>query len=81
MGESANPPYDRIMMKRASAIPTKAIAAIQALMAQERGASIVEYVFLVVFIAIAAIAAVALVGESLNSEYDTISDSVTNYGR
>ena len=69
------------MMNRAGDLQIRVLAAFQAWNAGERGASMVEYVLLVSFIAIAAVFAVALVGQSLNSEYDSISDSVANYGR
>jgi Flp pilus assembly pilin Flp len=69
------------MMDRVTALTTRAFAAYQSLNAGERGASVVEYVMVVTFIAIVAVFAVALAGQSLNSEYDTIADSVANYGR
>ena len=73
--------YDRAM-KRVQELPTRILAAVHSRGAgDERGASIVEYVLLVSFIAIVAVFAVALVGQSLNTEYDNIADSVANYGR
>jgi Flp pilus assembly pilin Flp len=59
----------------------RVFAAYQTLSAHERGASIVEYVMVVTFIAMVAIFAVALAGQALDAEYDTIADSVANYGR
>jgi Flp pilus assembly pilin Flp len=69
------------MMNRVRNTQIRVVAAFQSWNDGETGASMVEYVLLVSFIAIAAVFAVALVGQSLNAEYDSISDSVTNYGR
>lgn len=69
------------MRDRFTARAARVFAAYQSLMSQERGASVVEYVMVVTFIAIVAVFAVALAGQSLNAEYDTIADSVANYGR
>ena len=68
------------MKDHVSTLPTRALAAIHAFMAQERGASMVEYAFLVALIAMAAFAAVALMGSALGDEYDTISRSVQEAG-
>lgn len=68
------------MKDHVSTLPTRVFAAIQAFSGEERGASMVEYAFLVALIAIAAFAAVALMGSALGDEYDTISRSVQEAG-
>ncbi|MGI9529593.1 MAG: Flp family type IVb pilin [Acidimicrobiia bacterium] len=68
------------MKDQASTLPTRVFAAFHAFTAQERGASMVEYAFLVALIAIAAFAAVALMGTALGEEYETISRSVQEAG-
>jgi Flp pilus assembly pilin Flp len=47
----------------------------------ERGASMVEYAIMVSMIAIVAVVAVTYFGSQLSNEYDSIADSVQNYGR
>lgn len=68
------------MKDQVSTLPTRVFAAIHVFTAQERGASMVEYAFLVALIAMAAFAAVALMGTALGEEYDTISRSVQEAG-
>jgi pilus assembly protein Flp/PilA len=50
--------------------------AIRGVFEREEGASMVEYAFLVALIAMVAIAAVALVGQALDTRYDSIASSV-----
>ncbi len=69
------------MMNRFTAQAVRVHAAYRSWSSQERGASVVEYVMVVMFIAMVAIFAVALAGQALDQEYDTIADSVANYGR
>ena len=42
----------------------------------ERGASMVEYALLIALIALVAVSAVTLFGESLSGEFNSIADSV-----
>ena len=49
---------------------------IQELKSEERGASIVEYAFVVILIAIVALIAVTLAGEELSNTFSTIASSV-----
>jgi len=70
-------PYYRIMT-RIKTLPIRAISAYQTLQRDERGASMVEYVFLVALIAMVAFLAVAFAGTALDNRYDTISQSVSN---
>ncbi len=50
--------------------------AIRGVFEREEGASMVEYALLVALIAMVAFAAVALVGQALDSRYDSIASSV-----
>jgi len=45
-------------------------------LADERGASLVEYALLIAFIAIAAFTAIAFFGSSVGTEYSSISSSM-----
>lgn len=70
-------PYYRTMT-RITSLPIMVVSAIQAMRRDERGASMVEYVFLVALIAMVAFLAVAFAGTALDNRYDTISQSVQN---
>ena len=48
---------------------------------RERGASMVEYAMLIGLIAMVAFIAVFTMGQVLSDEYNTIQDSVDNFGR
>ena len=48
---------------------------------REDGASMVEYAMLIGLIAMVAFIAVLVMGQVLSDEYDTIQDSVANFGR
>lgn len=52
------------------------VAALQARAADDRGATLLEYVLLVGLIAIAAVLAVALLGGRLSSTYSEVSQSL-----
>ncbi len=67
------------MIDRARTLAVR-VAVGLAVLRSERGASMVEYSLLVAFIAIVAIVAVAVMGQTLNSEYDRIGDSIVEYG-
>ncbi len=54
----------------------RATNAIRAMFDREEGASMVEYALLVALIAMVAFAAVTLVGQALDSRYDSIASSV-----
>ena len=69
------------MRDRFTARAAAVVASFQAWMSHERGASVVEYVLVVTFIAMVALFSVALAGQALEAEYDTIADSVANFGR
>ena len=47
----------------------------------DRGASMVEYSLLIALIALVALAAVAVMGSTLNSEYERIGDSIVEYSK
>lgn len=64
------------MMHRANRAASRLVAFVQSLTGEERAASMVEYVLLVALIAMVAFAAVALMGQALGSEYDSIATSV-----
>lgn len=76
MVAEGGPPYDRSMMHRANRAASRLVAFVQSLTGEERAASMVEYVLLVALIAMVAFAAVALMGQALGSEYDSIATSV-----
>jgi len=66
------------MMTRATLLYVRTTNALRGLFEREKGASIVEYVLLVTLIAMVAFVAVVLVGQALNSRYDSIATSVAN---
>jgi pilus assembly protein Flp/PilA len=68
--------YYRIMMDRATQLYLKATTAIRDMFDADDGASMVEYAMLIALIAMVAFAAVTLVGDALNSKYDSIASSV-----
>jgi len=59
----------------------KLIQKIKHLVRDEEGATMVEYAIMVAMIAIVAVVAVTYFGSQLSNEYDSIADSVQNYGR
>ncbi len=70
-------PYHQTI-KRVSSLAVRVISTYQAKQRDERGASMVEYAFLIALIAMVAFVAVAFVGQALDHSYDTISQSVAN---
>ena len=68
--------YYRNMMNRANLLYLRTTNAIRGLFERENGASMVEYALLVSLIAMVAFAAVTLVGQALDSRYDSIASSV-----
>ncbi len=68
------------MINRVRVTPLR-IAAWVSSRGREDGASMVEYAMLVGLIAMVAFIAVLILGQVLSDEYDTIQDSVANFGR
>lgn len=66
------------MMTRATLLYVRTTNSLRGLFEREKGASIVEYVLLVTLIAMVAMLAVILVGQALNSRYDSIASSVAD---
>ncbi|MEE8485822.1 MAG: Flp family type IVb pilin [Acidimicrobiia bacterium] len=64
------------MTNPATLLYMRATNAIRAMFDREEGASMVEYALLVALIAMVAFAAVTLVGQALDSRYDSIASSV-----
>jgi Flp pilus assembly pilin Flp len=73
--------YHRTMMDRVVASVVSVQTGWFAFRQKERGASMVEYAIMISMIAIVAVVAVTYFGSELSNEYDTIADSVANYGR
>jgi Flp pilus assembly pilin Flp len=74
-------PYHRSMMDRVITAVVGMQTRWHAFVETERGASMVEYAIMVSMIAIVAVVAVTYFGSQLSNEYDSIADSVQNYGR
>ncbi len=64
------------MTNPATLLYVRATNAIRGMFDREEGASMVEYALLVALIAMVAFAAVTLVGQALDSRYDSIASSV-----
>lgn len=64
------------MTNPATLLYVRATNAIRGVFEREEGASMVEYALLIALIAMVAFAAVALVGQALDTRYDSIASSV-----
>ncbi len=64
------------MTNPATLLYVRATNAIRGMFEREEGASMVEYALLVALIAMVAFAAVTLVGQALDTRYDSIASSV-----
>jgi Flp pilus assembly pilin Flp len=64
------------MRDRATELYVRTSSSIRAVLTGERGASMVEYAFLVALIAMIAIVAVAFMGNALDDKYDSIGQSI-----
>jgi pilus assembly protein Flp/PilA len=76
MVQNAVGSYYRTMMYRTTELYLRARTALRDAFHGDDGASMVEYAMLIALIAMVAFAAVTLVGDALNSKYDSIASSV-----